>query len=855
MNLLKATILFAMLFLLTQSAHAQRGKDGSTTVSTANTVVNTYTYLTVDAVAGATTITVNNNAMSGGVFGGNLAPGDLILIVQMQGATINNDGAFLSGGPPATSGYSVPNGFTWFANWFDHAEMWGSIGNDFGANGWGSYNNAGKFEQVEVLSVSGGNTINLQCGLKNNYTVTGHVQIVRVPRYVNLTVSGGLGRIVPSLWNGQTGGVVAIEVDQTLNIAAGSSISASGYGFRGGLVDNSGKTGSTAAGTLQNVTFLGTPVATEGSEKGEGIAGYTTEYIAMGSRYGISAAANGGGGAGYQNCGGGGGSNIYTGALPYRGTGVPDQGPGGIYTPAWNLDISLPPFPNPDIWNPATPHLNFLPIGNNQSPGGGRGGYSLATTDNNELVVGPRNAAWGGDARKSNGGLGGHPLAYDPTRIFGGGGGGAGDQDSGEGGSGGRGGGLVFVTCYGSVTGSGIIEANGAAGQNSNPNNGTTSIGNPVRGEDGAGGGGAGGSIYIQNAAALPASINLNATGGNGGNMALLLIAPGTSPDEASGPGGGGAGGAIAFSSGTPTQNVTAGNNGIVTTNDPTPMMANFPPNGATRGYVGTTSLSAPFYDLIPNNATICAGNTANLSVTVSGTLPGGSSVQWYTTQFGGSSFNSGLTWTTPVLGATTTYYVGVCPGTFRIPITVTVTPAPTLIITNPAAVCAPGTVDLTAAAVTAGSSAGTLSYWTNAGATIPLGSPNAVATSGVYYIQLTNAGCSTVQPVTVTINPAQNPAFTMTPNCFGGTATITGTPGGTFTFNPAPGDGAIVNPGTGAVTNGTVGTTYFVQYTTPGPCPASLTQSVTAATTLSYSAVLTDENCGAGDGQIVLTG
>ncbi|MDX2361801.1 MAG: gliding motility-associated C-terminal domain-containing protein [Crocinitomicaceae bacterium] len=829
---LKKTTLLAIICLgISFAGFSQRAKDGDFTTTGPNTIVNTYTYLTANATAGTASITVDDNTMAGAQFGGNLVAGDLILIIQMQGASMNND-------PQFSPAYSVPNGFTWFVNWFDHAEVWGSLT----TTGWGGYNNSGKFEQVEVMSVSGGNTINLQCALQNNYTQSGHVQIVRIPRFNNLTVDDGPQSIVPATWNGQTGGIVAIEVEQVLDINAGSSISASDEGFRGGQVDNVGQSGDPSNTT--GVTFLGSDNAIEGSEKGEGIFGFYTEYDAIWARYGIAAATNGGGGGGYQNAGGGGGSNVYTGALRYTGTGVPDQGAGGIYTPAWNLDISFPPDPNLDILNPPTEHLLMTPIGTNLSPGGGRGGYSLSDGFGtpNPLVVGPRNSSWNGDARKSNGGLGGHALQYDATRIFFGGGGGAGDQDSGQGGSGGRGGGLVFISNYGSVTGAGTIEANGEAG-------GSTG---PAQGNDGAGGGGAGGWIHIENATALPASIQLSATGGDGGDMIHQTL--GFVPDEADGPGGSGAGGAIAFNSGAPTQNVVAGSNGVVSTDHPTQMMVNFPPNGATNGFVGESGLSAPFYDIIAVNDTICIGETANLTVSTVGSVPG--TIEWYTQQFGGTPIvgQSGQLSYSPTPVVTTTYYVGVCPGTFRVEITVVVNPAANLVITDPAAVCAPATVDITALAVTVGSDPGTLTYWfDNTATTSMAGAETAVSTSGWYYIQLDAGGCLVLDSVLVTINPAEDATFTLTPTCVGGTASVSGTPGGTFTFNPAPGDGAVINPSTGAVTNGTIGTTYFVEYTTPGTCSVSLIQSVIAASDLAYIPTITDENCGAGDGIIDL--
>ncbi|MFT0157163.1 CUB domain-containing protein, partial [Tenacibaculum ascidiaceicola] len=84
----------------------------------------------------------------------------------------------------------------------------------------------------------------------------------------------------------------------------------------------------------------------------------------------------------------------------------------------------------------------------------------------------------------------------------------------------------------------------------------------------------------------------------------------------------------------------------------------------------------------------------------------------------------------------------------------------PTLIITNPASVCSPSTVDLTASTVTDGangsSSAGTLTYWTDSAATNTLVSPNSVATSGTYYIKLTSvSGCYEIESVVVVVDIA----------------------------------------------------------------------------------------------------
>ena len=791
MKMILRGILVLLGFFFISDAHAQRSKDGNYTVTGAAEVLNTYTNLTVNANASNTSITVASNTMNGGAFGATpLQQGDLILIVQMHGAAV--DVNFF----PVVAGwgnYTVPQSY--FDSGFGVTpETFGQVTN---------YNNAGRYERVEVLSTAGANTINLTCGLTYNYTAADEVQIIRIPRFDDLTVNNGAA-IVPTLWNGTTGGVVALEVDGTLTVNTTGNITATGYGFRGGQVDNTFIPGAANTGGQGSDRFLGSPAGEEGSEKGESIHGYHIEYDVIYSRYGVAGIANGGGGGGYVNAGGGGGSNAEVGAGAFNARG--NEAPG--YAAAYAQDASI-----------------------TASSGAGQGGYSLSQSNQNANFTGPNNAAWSGDGRKNAGGWGAHPLTYDAGRIFFGGGGGAGDQDSGEGGDGGRGGGIVYIVNYGTIAGDGVIAANGGAGENSNPTGQALGF-NAFVGNDGAGGGGGAGTVYIENAAALPGTINLQAIGGDGGDQNIEVNA--FQQNEAGGPGGAGSGGIIRFSSGAPATNVGEGDVGVTISTQ----LSEFPPNGATEGSDGDALSTAPYYDLIPNDVTICAGQTASPSVTVQGSYTG--TLDWYTAQYGGSPIagqTNQLTYNvTP--GTTTTYWVGVCPGTFRVPVTVTVTASPNLVTTDPAAVCAPNTLDITVPAITAGSDPGTLTYWIDNGATLPHPDPT-IAGSGWHYIQLdVGGGCTAIDSVFVTINPLDDASFSYSAAAYCAddadpTPTITGLGGGTFSSTA----GLSINAGTGQIDlSASTPGTYTVTYTTSGPCPNSSNQVVTVNATPTIS-------------------
>ena len=616
MKFIKSFSLVLILVVTSTSLFAQRGKDGARIVSTTE-VVNAFTTLSSDAAIGATSITVASSSLNSN-FSNPLAQGDLIMIYQVQGASVED-----------TVNSIMANSSKFFYTW-------GRITN---------YNNAGNYEFLQVSSIPNATTINFDCALTKNYTAADRVIIVRVPRYSSLTInSGGVLTTLP--WNGSIGGVLAVEVLGQTTINTGGIVDVSGLGFRGGTAYTTSV--NTVNGGLRyadsNVPAL------EGAEKGEGIAGDQSIYATFnigGAGYCRGAAANAGGGGNGHNSGGGGGANAGDIFNWNKGVGTPDRSTAN-YNTAWNIDTGLATITT--------------------SSGGGRGGYSILKNNMNELTVPPNDPQWGGDFRRDNGGLGGRPLDYSTGKIFLGGAGGAGEGDNGQASDGGNGGGLIFFLTYGNITGSGKIRANGRNGVDINP--GSAPIGQ-LRGIDAAGGAGAGGTIILKTTGTVSLTDSIVANGGRGGNQVLVAGLFATI-DEGEGPGGGGGGGYIAISAGTPPLRIANGGiNGVTNC----PYVSQFPPNGATMGGTGLANETINSFDITTIGDSICANTSASISASLTGNPPSGATIEWFDAQFNGNLVFTGGNFTTPILTTSTTYWVRVCPAPYLVPVLVTVVP------------------------------------------------------------------------------------------------------------------------------------------------------------------------------------
>jgi gliding motility-associated-like protein len=227
--------------------------------------------------------------------------------------------------------------------------------------------------------------------------------------------------------------------------------------------------------------------------------------------------------------------------------------------------------------------------------------------------------------------------------------------------------------------------------------------------------------------------------------------------------------------------------------------------------------------------ASLLAGNTATFTAAEAGGTWASSNPGVLTVN-ASSGLLTGISSGTAMITYSITNASG-CTSVGRRTITVGNGIKPAVVITDPAAVCAPATVDLTAAAVTAGSDAGlSYTYYSDAAATVVLNSPNAVAAGGTYYIKGTNSSNveSDPVPVIVTINPLPSGSISSaagTTLCGpGASLLLTASGGNTYTWFR---NGVAITGVTGNQLSATLTGTYTVTLRSAAGCEAAAANSL----------------------------
>ena len=450
-------------------------------------VLNSYYPGTASVAKGATTIPVGAATGAGSA----IAVGNLLLVIQMQDASINDSNSVAYG-----------NGYT--------------------GQGFTALNNAGSYEFVTAQSAvpaTGGTVTIAGSGLGGGTVFAYHssawsatagqstFQVIVVPQYTTASFNAATPPKPPA-WNGSTGGVLVLDTSGTLTLN-GATVAVDGLGFRGGagmqLTGGGGANTDYRQPAPANYTGAAGGVAGWDSNKGEGIAG-TPLWVESGISFlktntgypsgtagtdgSMARGAPGNAGAGGtdgdpanndENAGGGGGGN---------------GGAGGFGGDSWSSNLS--DGGEGGVAFPAT--INRLALG-----GGGGAGTRNNSDGDNQASAG---ATGGGIIIIRTYGLSGSATltangssAYSLTANDAGGGGGAGGS-------------IVVLSANGGESGL-TLQANGGSGGNawaSQP----YSIGN----RHGPGGGGGGGVILVSGA---PAAISV-AGGANG-----LTLMPGVS--------------------------------------------------------------------------------------------------------------------------------------------------------------------------------------------------------------------------------------------------------------------------------------------------------------------------------------
>lgn len=247
-NVFSCYLFYCISFFSTRISANTFSKNNSSSV-TNNPVINEYSPV-VSLEKCKNIITVED--------GSKFKVGDTVLIIQMKGAEINLTNS-------ASFGFIT------------------------------DYKNSGNYEFNYVKSKSG-NSIELKNKLQKQYDIpTGKVQLIRVPYYINFSVTTEL-TCLP--WDGKKGGVLVFLVRDTLKLNA--NLNVSNKGFTGGKGINTFNM-NLHCGELQ---YFYPRTSNLAALKGEGISELPEDKVS-----GRGSPANGGGGGQDHNSGGGGGGN------------------------------------------------------------------------------------------------------------------------------------------------------------------------------------------------------------------------------------------------------------------------------------------------------------------------------------------------------------------------------------------------------------------------------------------------------------------------------------------------------------------------------------------------------------------
>ncbi len=235
--------------------------------------------------------------------------------------------------------------------------------------------------------------------------------------------------------------------------------------------------------------------------------------------------------------------------------------------------------------------------------------------------------------------------------------------------------------------------------------------------------------------------------------------------------------------------------------------------------------------------ASRCDTGTVTLGATASAGI-----INWYDVPTGGTSLGTGISFTTPNIASTTTYYVDAtatgCTTTTRTAIIATINISPSITSTIPGARCDTGAVTLGAVAST-----GTINWYdvTTGGTSLGTGTTFTtpiLTSTKTYYVDATASGCTTATRTAITASLNTTPTIistTAATRCDSGTVTLGAiSSGGTINWYNVATGGTALATGTSFTTPSIASTTTFYVDVTASGCTTSARTAIIATVNIS---------------------